>query len=381
MEVTKEAELFEGLKNFFKKDVKIKKEMINIAPTEDLVDEESKIKYLDQMEDFLNDTSTELKLVLKQLNISADSEIDNFIKEKMEELAHSSANPSKFYENAISNMDPQFVEKVKGECIGYHFMPGDFQGMMTDVKTVNEMLHLIHSSIVNDDQLLKSMPLISKKTVINPETRKRFEEKGEEVPEGWGVDISLYGEDNEVAKELFEKFPEDTKAGIVDIIGLENRTLIMARDLGHALTIDIDTSTEKPFVQYFVPKICNKSMVEALPGIGKITPNGANGRFEIDSLQEVSDKIFNFMDKVPTDLDMEIFQTTPEKLENLDQIVTEDVSNMEENLEEQQTYGWFTEQDCEQLAKSERRTGKIKNVVQRLKNAVKNRNIDRDRTE
>ena len=355
--------------------------MIDIAPTEDFVDESSKIEYSDQIENFLKDTSTELKLVLKQLNINADSQIDSFINKKMEELAYSSANPSKFYESAISNMDPQFVEKVKGECIGYHIMPGDLQAMMNDVKTVNEMLHLIHSSIVNDDQLLESMPLISKKTVINPETIKRFEEKGEEVPEGWGVDISLYGENNEVAKELFEKFPEDTKAGIVDIIGLENRTLIMARDLGHALTIDIDTNTDKSFVQYFIPKICNKSMVESLPGIGKITPNGANGRFEIDSLQEVSDKIFSFMDKVPTDLDMEIFQTTPEKLENLNQIVTEDVINIGENVEEQQAYGWFTEQDCEQLAKSERRIGKIKNVVQRLKNVVKNRNIDRERTE
>ena len=379
MEVTKEAKLFEGLKNFFRKDIEIKKEMINIAPPEDLFSETTKIEYSDHMEDFLKDTREKLKFALKQLNINADSEIDKFIEKKISELAYSSANLNEFYKSTISNMDPQFLEMVKEKCVGYCIMNGDLQEMMGDVKTVNEMLHLIHSSIVNNDNLLQSMPLISKKTIIYPKIRKGFEEKGEEVPEEWGVDISLYGENNEAAKEIFEKFPEDTKAGIVDIIGLENRTLIMARDLGHALTIDIDTSNGKPFVKYFVPKICNKSMVEALPGIGKITANGATGDFLVENSQELSENIFYFMDKVPTDLDMENFQTTPEKIENLDQILTEEVSNIEENIKEEPIYGYFTEQDCEQLANTGRRTGKIESTFQRLKNAITNRNIDRDR--
>lgn len=65
---------------------------------------------------------------------------------------------------------------------------------------------------------------------------------------------------------------------------MEDRTLMMIRDRGHALTIDIDSlEKDNVVVNYFVPKICNKEMVKALPGINpsSITKNGAVGTFDL----------------------------------------------------------------------------------------------------
>ena len=45
---------------------------------------------------------------------------------------------------------------------------------------------------------------------------------------------------------------------------------MMVRDLGHALSVDIDISKDDEIiVKYFVPKICNMDMIQALPGINK----------------------------------------------------------------------------------------------------------------
>ena len=65
--------------------------------------------------------------------------------------------------------------------------------------------------------------------------------------------------------------------------------------------MSVDTSQEKPFIKYFIPKICNEQMVQALPGIEKVTENGANGMFEIDNIQELNEKLFDFIERVPTD--------------------------------------------------------------------------------
>ena len=104
---------------------------------------------------------------------------------------------------------------------------------------------------------------------------------------------------------IFEKFPKDLDVGDTDIVSMEDRTLMMIRDRGHALTIDIDSlEKDNVVVNYFVPKICNKEMVKALPGINSssITKNGAVGTFDLKK-GDIK-KIFDFIGKVPTDMDM-----------------------------------------------------------------------------
>ena len=122
----------------------------------------------------------------------------------------------------------------------------------------------------------------------------------------FGYDITLYGEENEVSKRIFANLPPNLDVGCTDIVSMEDRTLMMVRDRGHALTIDIDSSDKDNIdVRYFVPKICNLDMVKALPGINasSITQNGASGFF-VSKEEDISENIFSFIDSVPTDMDM-----------------------------------------------------------------------------
>ena len=88
---------------------------------------------------------------------------------------------------------------------------------------------------------------------------------------------------------------------------------MMVRDSGHALTIDIEEDKEKGkvFVKYFVPKICNIEKLNKLKGIHKIPTDAywrdmsANGMYET-SIDGFGTDIVNFIQEVPTDMDMEI---------------------------------------------------------------------------
>ena len=89
---------------------------------------------------------------------------------------------------------------------------------------------------------------------------------------------------------------------------MKDKILMMVRDRGHALTIDIDIAKESDvLVRYFVPKLCNRSMIESLPGVNAISENGANGLFQT-SKSDMSERLIDFIGKVPTDLDMPYFQ-------------------------------------------------------------------------
>ena len=140
--------------------------------------------------------------------------------------------------------------------------------------------------------------------------------------------IMLYGENTKQAEELFKKFPTDLDVGWTDIISLEDQIFMMVRDRGHALTIDIDTSKDDYFVKYFVPKLCNEDMIKALPGINKdnISNNGASGDF-ICNNKEFTDKLFSFIEKVPTDSDMPPIDSPYGPDSNLDNLnILEDIS-------------------------------------------------------
>ena len=59
--------------------------------------------------------------------------------------------------------------------------------------------------------------------------------------------------------------------GWTDIVSMEKKMLMMVRDRGHALTIEIDKEEAGAVFKYFIPKLCNRDMIEKLPGINKIT--------------------------------------------------------------------------------------------------------------
>lgn len=56
-----------------------------------------------------------------------------------------------------------------------------------------------------------------------------------------GYSINLYGSDYDLAKEIFLRYPLEMSSGQADILRLKNssKVLIMVRDRGHALSIEL----------------------------------------------------------------------------------------------------------------------------------------------
>ena len=278
---------YEKLKKFLNSDMRVKNSLVELAPLEkDNYDENSKIQYVDKLYKELRVIEFELSDMIKCFG--GDS---NVLKEKISQVRnnlvnfnYSSGDVRKLYQDNFSDMSEALVEDVKKEFKGYTLSYGlRTENLFQKSKTINELLHVIHSSIMNNFRIMQSMPIIGEKD-------NEFDE------------IVLYGEETELSKEIFDKFPKDLDIGTTDIVSMENKVFMMVRERGHALTIEVDETKEADIVRYFIPKICNTEMTEKLPGIGKITQNGARGAFD-SSKEEIAQKLFNFIGGVATDKD------------------------------------------------------------------------------
>ena len=67
-----------------------------------------------------------------------------------------------FYRKLISNMDYTFVDEVRKTCVGYsatiEFAP------VNKAKTINELLHVMHSYIINNRNIINKVPIVDQKT-------------------------------------------------------------------------------------------------------------------------------------------------------------------------------------------------------------------------
>ncbi|MGN1299232.1 MAG: hypothetical protein ACI4UE_04550 [Candidatus Scatovivens sp.] len=289
----KKNRLFEGLKNFFQVDMKIKESLLQLAPSEiDDYNEETRIEYTDKLYRNLKELETEFINCIQELKFesSIKEAIESHFNKARESFLisrYDSGTIRKLYAEQFSDMNPKLIEEVKEKCVGYTLRK-DLGNLIDKSKSINELLHVMHSFITNDDKLLQSMPVIA--------TKENSE----------GYPITLYGTETELTRELFEHFPNELDCGDTDIISMEDKILMMIRDRGHALMIDIDTSKNKDTsVKYFIPKLCNRAMVEMLPGIDLQTINeyGANGTFEV-SKEEMVEAVVDFIGQVPMDKDI-----------------------------------------------------------------------------
>jgi len=283
------------LQHFLEVDMKIKKEMVNITPPNDYqyTDELSISKYADKVDDFLLYTFSELKCIARDIfgiNSNVMKKITTLENKMKNEFYACGFNIDKlrlFYKNNISNMEIDFINLVKKECVGYTF---DNLSPADKATTINEMLHFMHSFVLNNENILQSISIINKK------------ENDYKYP------IILRGCKVPIFEQLFDLFPNDLNVGWTDMVVINDRKLLMmVRDRGHALTIEITLNGNVARLEYFIPKLCNIEMINNLPGINKVHENseGATGVFEIP-ISNLSSKIYDFISKVPTDMDMVI---------------------------------------------------------------------------
>lgn len=285
----------EALKKFFIRDLKIKEKLLKLAPTSlDDWNEESRIEYTDKLVKSLKELEIEFLQIAQELDFEPEvvEAIKTYFVRSREKflIGHYNQGISQeIYQKQFSDMNLKLIEEIKDKCVGYKINNShNLAELIGKAKSINELLHIMHSYIVNNDELLQSMPILAIKKNNNNEP------------------IVLYGEKNEIAQKIFEDFSVELDCGITDIVAIQDKILMMIRDRGHALTIDIDTTKKDDIlVRYFVPKLCNIDMIKKLPGIEekKISQNGAIGNFQT-SQTELSNKLFDFINKVPTDEDM-----------------------------------------------------------------------------
>ncbi len=302
--MTEEEKNLIKLQHFMAVDLHIKNELLRMAPPHEseAFNQDSLVKYSDDFYKTLKYIKSEMMEVLVDMGLQAHlSSVNNIFKYWEDRFIQAGINYNslkKFYKECISDMSPLLINKVKQECVGYMLFK-NIESCFRDATTLNEVLHVIHASILNSEVLYQSLP------------KKNIKQNA------IGENITLYGVDNEIGKSIFERFPVDLDASNVDIVCVnDNKIMIMIRDLGHALTIEMDIDGNSIHLNYFIPKICNIEMVNKLKGINPVREDasvmvsangGATGAFETTK-DKLTEELFEFLKMVPTDRDMEILR-------------------------------------------------------------------------
>ena len=305
---------FETLKNFFWEDFNLKNELIKSAPNpEDDYDESSRMDYIDRLVDelkYMKDVFITLSTALKlgEGNIEKMNDFFERMQKKLLTARYDGGEPRRIYQSVMASMTPQFIEEVKGTFVGYTYATEDSSALndiIQQASSVNELLHAMHSYVINNENILKSQVQIASK-----QNSTRYP-------------ITLYGEENKVSRDIFDNWPKELECGYTDIISMKNQILMMIRDRGHALTIELDLSEdEKVMIRYFSPKVCNVDKTSKLPGVNGISMNGSKGSFEVDS-REATQKLFEFIEMVPTDKDIPRGISWSEQIDQINALKTQ----------------------------------------------------------
>ena len=162
-----DQENFQKLKHFFEADALLKKEMYDIAPPGifQYFDEE---KYCENVDASLKYMFTELKRIVKDFfGVNSvfylkTQQLEVDVRHEFYKCGYDKKKLRDFYNNFVSYLHPEFVDLVKKSCVGYIV---DFRKMdpMDKFSTVNELLHYLHSYVMNSDGVLQSIPLIAEK--------------------------------------------------------------------------------------------------------------------------------------------------------------------------------------------------------------------------
>lgn len=273
-----------NIERFFNDDINIKKVISSLTPPNLIYanDNSSVFEYSTKLLNGLD----EIKYYMTNMSLNMEMKNYNSIIQKIKNIqnqiinAGSNLNRLKdIYRIYFYDMNDELLKKVNENYFGYRI---EKENLFPYTTSINEMLHVLHTDLVNDENLYKKFNLIK-------------EDKNKK----------LCGQNTILANNIFENINIE-KSDKVHILSVNNnKVLIMARDIGHALTIEITKENEQLFVNYFIPKICNIDKVNNLPGVNKITNEDkfAKGMFIAD-INNIGYILNDFMNKVPTDDDI-----------------------------------------------------------------------------
>lgn len=270
------------LEQFFDTDIELKKMMADSAPSfMDSFDTDSIIKYYSKLYRILQYAKSKLALFFQSDFFVRDEYLDlsvemledgtvksskqksnapesfynkiNEIKNHLMELEASLRPPEQAFRECFSDMNKSFVDDVRSKIYGENDLEmAVLAQTMDDSTTINELLHVIHTHVENSNRILGSIPVIDKKETTIPNTNQVLKSL-------------LLGEpNNELARSIFEQLPVKTRYAYV--VGLEDKTLLMVRDVGHALTMQITEENDGHYTaDYFIPKVTDADAIANLP--------------------------------------------------------------------------------------------------------------------
>jgi len=271
---------------FYKDDLAVKDLVMSVTPKEEFEFRP------EQYAKILKTTIEYIKYhICKMLNLLLPYELknaENFFKD-LEQKLYSCGNDyyylRNFYEVFLRGMREEIKDEVGKKCKGGG---ANFGVSLRKAASVNELLHIIHQTVTNNETLYCKMPKL----------REKQNDKGNP--------ITLYGEETELSDIIFNAFPEEIECDFARILSFMGQFLIMVPGRGHALSIEITPKgQDEYYVVYFIPKICNIDMVNELKGVQKVDKNSifTRGVFTTTT-DELPFELVDFISKVPTDHDM-----------------------------------------------------------------------------
>lgn len=276
------------LDEFFCYDLKIKRILLLSAHKS----EESFVDYSDKISKALNDIEFYFFSICDKLSlVRAKSVLDNkfsFFKDELNGIGSDLFKLLDFYEMYFCCMRDDFIDEINGIFVGYSGLSeNDLCEFFDKSLSINEILHVFHQYIVNNEEILESIPVIEEKKYNN------------DYP------ICLRGNNNRDAIDIYNCLSLVSHNGYTDIVSLDSKIIIMVRDRGHALTLEIEKENDVYYVQYFIPKVCNMDMVNSLPGVRKLETyrKFTDGMFVV-SENDIASKVSSFIESVPNDRDM-----------------------------------------------------------------------------
>lgn len=281
-----EKERLNKLKIFLDYDNRVKELMLRTIPKrEELTNDRAIIEYEDELDKSLEEIEYYLYYMTNSFYQAYLSVLERFLKKVRHNFQMASMKTEetrKSYLEDVIQMRPEFLESLGKGFKGYSVLYGE--GVLEPV-SINEYLHLLHCYVLNNSDLYRSMP---------------------ELDFASNRDTHLLGENDKLARSIAENLEKASIiSGRIDIIGLNDRILIMARNFGHALTLNITYENGYAFADYFIPKVCNLDMVNALPGIHTVKDGEVFARGSFRTLKEEMPKALKeFIEKVPTDMDI-----------------------------------------------------------------------------
>lgn len=284
----------EKYEKFFDCDLKIKKLLYDCIFDEKYsYNQETVMIYSEMLEDKIEEIEYYMDYISNLFYGKVDENLKNLMincKQKLIDCGSDHIKIKQFIEKYMTGMREELLDEVGRNCYGY----GGTGVSIAKAQSLNEALHIIHTSIINNERKYGNIPVLA--------TKKNFEE----------YDINLYGRENFISKDIFNSFPFELSLGDTDILSLNDKILIMVRDRGHALSIEITVEGDKCFVEYYIPKICNVDMVNQLKGVKKVNNQSKYtiGRFETET-NKIGLNIVDFIAKVPMDIDMVFYENDP----------------------------------------------------------------------